>query len=253
MAVALPRSADLVVALLAVVKAGGGYLPVDSTYPGGPAGVHARGRRPGVRPDHGGRRATRLPGPAIPAVRLDDPDGRRRLGAPVRRHRSPTRTGARRCDPDDVAYVIYTSGSTGRPKGVVVSHRNVVDAVRQHRGAGSGSTTTDVWTMFHSYAFDFSVWELWGALLYGGTLVVVDYYHRPLAGAVPASCCARERVTVLNQTPTAFYQLAEADRVGRARDPPALALRYVVFGGEALDLGQLGRWYARHGDRAPRW
>ncbi|MBF6209389.1 AMP-binding protein, partial [Streptomyces gardneri] len=102
---------------------------------------------------------------------------------------------------------------------------------------------TDVWTLFHSYAFDFSVWELWCALAHGGTVVVVDY----LTSRSPEQLrelLIQERVTVLNQTPSAFYQLVEADR---AADAGELALRYVVFGGEALDLRKLGRWYERHG------
>uniref|UniRef100_UPI00056CDD2D AMP-binding protein n=1 Tax=Streptomyces griseus TaxID=1911 RepID=UPI00056CDD2D len=99
----------------------------------------------------------------------------------------------------------YTSGSTGRPKGVVVPHANVVrlfSATDEWFGFGSD----DVWTLFHSYAFDFSVWELWGPLLYGGRLVVVPFEVSRSAGDFLA-LLAREGVTVLNQTPSAFYQL----------------------------------------------
>ncbi|MFE2196478.1 amino acid adenylation domain-containing protein, partial [Streptomyces olivaceus] len=150
--------------------------------------------------------------------------------------------------PDAPAYVIYTSGSTGRPKGVVVPHANVVrllSATDEWFAFGSD----DVWTLFHSYAFDFSVWELWGPLLYGGRLVVVPFEVSRSAGEFLA-LLAREGVTVLNQTPSAFYQLMQADR-----DDPAtgdrLALRYVLFGGEALDLGRLASWYERRGDGGP--
>ncbi len=130
--------------------------------------------------------------------------------------------------------MIYTSGSTGKPKGVAVSHRNVVElfANAQPRFGFDGS---DVWTLFHSYAFDFSVWELWGGpLLYGGTVVVVDY----LTSRSPEQfreLVVRERVTVLNQTPSAFYQFAEADRMA-GDSAGSLSLRHVIFGGEALDL-----------------
>ena len=117
-----------------------------------------------------------------------------------------------------------------------------------------GFDAEDVWTLFHSFAFDFSVWELWGPLLYGGRLVVVDYYTSRSPEQF-LELLRREQVTVLNQTPSAFYQLAEADRnaapaVSQARPNVVapLALRYVVFGGEALDLRRLADWVARHGD-----
>jgi fengycin family lipopeptide synthetase B len=150
--------------------------------------------------------------------------------------------------PENLAYVIYTSGSTGKPKGVMVTHANVVRLFTAtedwyHFDAG------DVWTLFHSYAFDFSVWEIWGALFYGGRLVVVPY----LVSRSPEQfyqLLQRERVTVLNQTPSAFRQLIRAEEVvGQAAD---LALRYVIFGGEALELESLRPWYERHGDHKPQ-
>ncbi|WP_031102350.1 non-ribosomal peptide synthetase, partial [Streptomyces sp. NRRL WC-3723] len=150
--------------------------------------------------------------------------------------------------PDHPAYVIYTSGSTGRPKGVVVAHRNVVrlfDATRKWFGFGPD----DVWTLFHSYAFDFSVWELWGALLHGGRLVVVPYEVSRTPDAF-LDLLADHGVTVLNQTPSAFYQLAQAD--ADASSPGReLALRIVVFGGEALQPSRLADWYRCHPDDTP--
>ncbi len=145
--------------------------------------------------------------------------------------------------PDDLAYVIFTSGSTGHPKGVAVTHRNVL-TLFANAEPRFGFGPDDVWTLFHSYAFDFSVWELWGPLLYGGRLVVVDY----LTSRSPelfAQLVRREGVTVLNQTPSAFYQFDEADRT-LAADTAPLALRYVVFGGEALDPARLADWFDRH-------
>ncbi|MCJ0905033.1 amino acid adenylation domain-containing protein [Rhodococcus sp. ARC_M6] len=146
--------------------------------------------------------------------------------------------------------MIYTSGSTGRPKGVQVPHSTVAKLFANTESV-YGFDESDVWTMFHSYAFDFSVWELWGPLLYGGTLVVVDY----VTSRSPEQfleLLARERVTVLNQTPSAFYQLAEADRlVSEAGAAPALSLRWVVFGGEALELRRLSEWFGRRGDVSP--
>src|ERR1700720_643260 len=112
--------------------------------------------------------------------------------------------------PESVAYVIYTSGSTGRPKGVQVTHRNVARLLAATAG-WFGFGEQDVWTLFHSYAFDFSVWELWGALAHGGRLAVVPSL---LTRSPPEflAFLARERVTVLNQTPAAFYALIQADR-----------------------------------------
>ncbi|MEU3831006.1 amino acid adenylation domain-containing protein, partial [Streptomyces sp. NPDC029080] len=157
----------------------------------------------------------------------------------------PTHNPTHTTHPHHPAYVIYTSGSTGRPKGVVNTHHNVVrlfDATRRWFDFGPD----DVWTLFHSYAFDFSVWELWGALLHGGRLVVVSYEVSRTPGAF-LDLLAEHGVTVLNQTPSAFHQLAQADASG----PRRLALRLVVFGGEALRLSRLADWYRRHPDDAP--
>lgn len=140
---------------------------------------------------------------------------------------------------DAAAYVIYTSGSTGRPKGVVVPHRNVyalIEAVGDF-----GLCAQDVWTLFHLASFDFSVWELWGCLLTGGQLVVVPYLVTRSPGEF-LTLLATERVTVLSQTPSAMSNLIEAD----ARGGMELSLRLVVLGGEPLDVQILGRWFERH-------
>ncbi|WP_232632058.1 AMP-binding protein, partial [Methylobacterium sp. Leaf118] len=151
--------------------------------------------------------------------------------------------------PHHPAYVIYTSGSTGTPKGVVVTHQNVVrlfaSTAHQYRFGPD-----DVWTMFHSYAFDFSVWEIWGPLLHGGTLVVVPFAISRSPAAF-LELLASERVTVLNQTPSAFYQLVEEEHANPAARFD-LSLRTIIFGGEALDFGRLRTWYARHPIDRPR-
>ncbi|WP_258079807.1 non-ribosomal peptide synthase/polyketide synthase [Nocardia cyriacigeorgica] len=246
-AVALPRSAELVVALLAVVKAGGGYLPIDPAYPADRIEYVLDDARPVCAITSAATELARgwFGGPVIDIALTDpaDPDN-------AEQGRCASITDADRrapLDPAATAYVIYTSGSTGRPKGVVVPHRNVLrllDNTQRHFEFGP----SDVWTLFHSYAFDFSVWELWGALLHGGTLVVVDYYTSRSPQQF-RELLAAEGVTVLNQTPSAFYQLAAADLAEPARDD--LVLRYVIFGGEALEPQRLTGWFARY-HRTPR-
>jgi amino acid adenylation domain-containing protein len=148
----------------------------------------------------------------------------------------------------NLAYVIYTSVSAGRTKGTLVSHYNVTRLFEATR-PWFEFTGRDVWTLFHSYAFDFSVWELWGALLYGGRLVVVPY----TVSRSPAAfyeLLSKERVTVLNQTPSAFRQLMQAEEA--AGVSPDLTLRLIIFGGEALELQSLKPWFERHGDRRPQ-
>ncbi|WP_160096783.1 non-ribosomal peptide synthetase, partial [Rhodococcus sp. T7] len=248
-AIALPRSLDLVVAVLAVVKSGGGYLPVDVTYPADRIAYMLADADPQLMISTSqelGSVPVMDVVSGIETVLLDTED--------LSEFGSSTITDSDRLWPlrsESTAYVIYTSGSTGQPKGVAVSHRNVVElfANAQPKFGFDGS---DVWTMFHSYAFDFSVWELWGPLLHGGTLVVVDFITSRSPEEL-RELVVREGVTVLNQTPSAFYQFAEADRVAADSGFAAqLPLRHVIFGGEALDLGQLSRWFDRHGDQAPR-
>ena len=151
-----------------------------------------------------------------------------------------------RVNPHNLAYVIYTSGSTGQPKGALLTHANVLrlfEASAEHFSFGAD----DVWTLFHSCAFDFSVWEIFGALLYGGKLVIVPHavsrspedFHALLT---------EQQVTVLNQTPSAFNPLISVACAAQQN----LALRYVIFGGEALDVPSLKPWFDHFGDSSPQ-
>ena len=240
-AVCLPRSPDLMMALLAVVKAGGAYVPLDPDYPRERLAFLLEDSRAPVVVTRAGLSAglSEILGGDIRAVLLDG-------DAPTIARRSP-RPLAGDSRPDRPAYVIYTSGSTGRPKGVVVTHRNVArlfTATEPWFGFGK----EDVWTLFHSFAFDFSVWEIWGALLYGGRLVVVPYWVSR-APDVFCDLLRREGATVLNQTPSAFRQLIPVACRDSVRDLP---LRLVIFGGEALDPRHLAPWFERFGDLRPR-
>ncbi|MEV4973972.1 amino acid adenylation domain-containing protein [Streptomyces scopuliridis] len=246
-ALALPRSVEMLVALLATLKAGAAYLPLDPAYPAERIAFMLADAAPDVvLTDRAGAERLRETGAAEPLV-LDDP----RTAAEVAGRASGDVTDTERrapLDPRHPAYMIYTSGSTGRPKGVVVPHHNVLRLFAA-TGHWFRFGAEDVWTLFHSYAFDFSVWEIWGPLLHGGKLVVVP--HEVSRSPVEfLRLLARERVTVLNQTPSAFHQLMRADRENPGIGAE-LALRYVVFGGEALDPRRLESWYERHPDDAP--
>jgi len=235
----LERTNELVVALLAILKAGGAYLPIDLAYPAERLAFMLDDARAPVLLTQ-----TKLLGtlPATQARILCVDEILARPGPVEEESNLPPQSG-----PDDPAYVIYTSGTTGKPKGSLITQRNVVrlfPATEHWYGFGEH----DVWTLFHSSAFDFSVWEIWGALLYGGRLVVVPF----LVSRSPEAfyeLLVKEQVTVLNQTPSAFRQLIQAEE---SLGQKPLALRYVIFGGEALEMQSLRPWFERHGDRQPK-
>jgi len=239
--VLLERTPHLVAALLGVSKAGAAYVPLDPTHP--PERLRY------VLEDTGAV-ALVFEGELADELLGDPAEG---TGPwPIRWSEIPAEPVAEALlalptpGPEDLAYAIYTSGSTGRPKGVLVAHGQVVrlfDATAERFGFGP----EDVWSFFHSAAFDFSVWEIWGALLHGGRLEVVPYWVSRSPEGTHA--LLRERgVTVLNQTPSAFRQLVAAD----ASSPEGLdTLSWVIFGGETLDPRSLDPWWRRYGADGP--
>ncbi|MCX5045453.1 amino acid adenylation domain-containing protein, partial [Aldersonia sp. NBC_00410] len=244
-AVVLPRSEDLVVAALAVAAAGGGYLPLDPRYPGDRIAFVLDDADPVCVVVHG-REDLAGVSTSVPVLCLGEMEMSGVSGAPV--------ADAERAAPlraSNLAYVIYTSGSTGRPKGVQVPHASVV-ALFDNTDTFFGFDATDVWSMFHSFAFDFAVWELWGPLVHGGSLVVIDWETSRSPDRF-RRLVADTQVTVLSQTPSAFALFDAADSAAdEETGVPALALRWVVFGGEALDPRRLSAWWHRHGSVGPR-
>ncbi|NWB94193.1 amino acid adenylation domain-containing protein [Pseudomonas agarici] len=231
------RGFAMIVGLLAILKAGGAYVPLDPHAPRerlayiveDSAMALLLGEQPLLES---------LPTPAgLVKLNLDDSVTGYDEGEP----QVPMSS-------DHLAYVIYTSGSTGKPKGTLLPHHNVLRLFAATE-CWFGFGAQDVWTLFHSYAFDFSVWEIFGALLYGGRLVIVPHETSRSPEEFHALLC-REQVTVLNQTPSAFKQLMQVACADSVRS--SSALRYVVFGGEALDVKTLRPWFERYGDHSPQ-
>ncbi|MDJ0674319.1 MAG: amino acid adenylation domain-containing protein [Calothrix sp. MO_167.B42] len=236
--ICLERSPELILAMLGVVKAGGVYVPVDPAYP--------RDRIEYTVTDCQAQLILTTTGlssllpPSVPTVLMDGEDGFDLEPT------TPPMEG--NSTPEQGAYVIYTSGSTGKPKGVLVSQHNVTRLFTSTEH-WYGFNQDDTWTFFHSFAFDFSVWEIWGALLYGGKLVIVPYGQ----SRDPRSflqLVREQKVTVLNQTPSAFTQFLLAEEAALTTEPTSL--RYIIFGGEALNLQSLRPWFERHGEERTR-
>ncbi|WP_102796132.1 non-ribosomal peptide synthetase [Bowmanella denitrificans] len=237
-AICLSPSVDLLVSILAVLKSGAAYLILDPAHPSQRLDYYLLDARVSLLiSDH-------LHAPLLAKLEnhpeciwLDDVSA-----AEDQHHFNPPLAS----DADSMAYVIYTSGSTGQPKGVCINQGNVLRLFKATE-SDFAFDQHDVWTLFHSCAFDFSVWEMWGAWLYGGKLVVVP----PAISRDPDrfyQLVAQQGITVLNQTPSAFSQFIGKDSKLRAQ----LSLRYVVFGGEALDFAALRPWIEVHGDCVPK-
>ncbi|MCC5621781.1 non-ribosomal peptide synthetase [Nostoc sp. CHAB 5715] len=230
---------DMVIGLLAILKAGGAYVPLDPSYPQERLAFILQDAQILVllTQQH---LTENLPQHQTKVVYLDTD------WETIAQQNSQNLINE--CTSNNLAYIIYTSGSTGQPKGVLVNHANVVRLLAATE-SWYNFNQHDVSTLFHSIAFDFSVWEIWGALLYGGKLVLVPYW----LSRSPEDfykLLSTQQVTVLNQTPSAFSQLIQAEESLETRNK--LSLRLVIFGGEALQIESLRPWFKRHGDQSPQ-
>ena len=228
-AICLERSPSLIAAMLAVLKAGAAYLPIDCRFPARRIELTTE-QAQCVLADQA--TSGRLSGVALPVVNIES--------AAAGIFRASTRNPAHvAAHIEQVAYLMYTSGSSGQPKGTLVTHRNVTrlfaSAFQLYPLQAGG-----VWSFFHSIAFDFSVWEIFGALLTGGRVVVTPYWTARAPDRF-AELIRREGVTMLSQTPSAFQQLLTIGRLTQG-GPESLDLRWVVFGGEALYMRPVGKF-----------
>jgi amino acid adenylation domain-containing protein/non-ribosomal peptide synthase protein (TIGR01720 family) len=237
--ICLERSIEMLVGLLGILKAGAAYVPLDPSYPPERLAYMLEDSAVSVLLTKEPLLES-LPQQQVRVVCLDT------HWQVIEQHiRNNPKTGV---TSDNLAYVIYTSGSTGRPKGVLIPHKNVIRLFAATQSWYHFSAN-DVWTNFHSIAFDFSVWEIWGALFYGGRLIIVPYWISRDSNAF-YNLLNWEAVTVLNQTPSAFHQLIRIEEVRKTKQQ--LNLRLVIFGGEALELRSLKPWFEQHGDQKPQ-
>lgn len=230
----LHPSVDLVVAMLATLRAGAAYVPLSVRQP--------VARAAAVRRACGSR--TVLTHARMPADAVADVTGDATALTLELLEDPPSSDPLPRFGPDHLAYIVFTSGSTGSPNGVMVSHRNVVGLMRA-TAARWRLGRDDVWLLFHDPAFDFSVWEIWGSLTTGGRLVIPSDENRTRGGTMLVRLIREHGVTVLNQTPSAFTAWNDADRLAGPGDS---ALRLVVLGGEAIRRADTDDWLRRHPD-----
>ncbi|NRB37618.1 MAG: amino acid adenylation domain-containing protein [Pseudomonadales bacterium] len=226
----LERSCELIIAILAILKTGAAYIPLDPHAP--------KDRINFILKDANVKHVISSQNLAedIEVKNIFAVDKLQSTLASL-----PTDNLNIYIPNDSIAYIIYTSGTTGKPKGCLVSHANLARLFTA-TDKQFNFTEDDVWTLFHSYAFDFSVWEIWGALLYGGKLSIIPQWMTRVPDAFYQHLID-EKVTILNQTPSAFSQLISIDAQSESK---LLSLRKVIFGGEALDFNALQQWISKH-------
>ncbi len=224
------RSCDLIIGIFGILKAGGAYVPIDPEYPSQRIEYMIKDSELAVILTQSHLNSIIFEDFAGELINLDQDE---LLTKQSKENLANIST------PDNLAYIIYTSGSTGKPKGMMIEHFNVVRLLKS-QPSNYDFNENDVWTLFHSYCFDFSVWEIFGALLFGGKLVIVDAESRINSESFLA-LCKREKVTVLNQTPQAFYNFINAE-LELAEHTLNEHLRYVIFGGDTLNFSKLIPW-----------
>ena len=243
----LDRSEHMIISILAVLKAGGVYVPIDPEYPDERIAYILNDTKTKIILTNIIHTKRIKKDKKLAIIAVDDSAFMKK----VNKH-AITNSKIKGLTSSNLAYVIYTSGTTGNPKGVMQLHSNVMRlfTATDHWFKFSDK---DVWTMFHSYVFDFSIWEIWGALVHGGKLVIPNSNKvRDLESFY--DMCKKEKVTILNQTPTAFYQFIEIakNKTSKANGEKLFNLRYVVFGGERLNLIKLKPWFILYGYKQPK-
>lgn len=230
-AIRLNKSLEMIIGILAIMKAGACYLPIDLSYPQERVSFMLKDSNAKLFLTNALHKDDLEI--SISSILIDLSNEEIYTGN--------TQNLNIAIKPEDSIYIIYTSGSTGTPKGVELMHRNIVRLLKNDHFLFDFSDK-DIWTMFHSCAFDFSVWEMYGALLYGGKLILVP----ELIAKDPSKfldLLRKEKVTVLNQTPTYFYNLSDMELL---KDDDNLCIRYIIFGGEALNPKFLQEWHIKY-------
>ncbi len=231
----LEPSLETIISILAIIKAGGAYIPLDSNYPQERLNYILKDSKIEI---------------LITKSDLNKLDFQEKFifldqEQEIIEQKSESNPNSD-VTPNNLLYVIYTSGTTGQPKGVMINHYNVVNLFEMVK-TYFNFNENDIWTQFHSYSFGFSVWEIWGALLHGGKLVIIpntithspeDFYDLII----------QEKVTILSQTPTAFRLLTHVDK---SKEKELFSLRYIIFSGESLETYLLKSWFDKYGDSKP--
>lgn len=244
--VCLERSEYTVITLLAVLKTGGAYVPVNPHYPDNRIAYILSDAKPSIALTNA-KHTNKLQGlisntkQMVSVIAIDN-QIQQFNGLEEDENLNTAATS------QHLAYVIYTSGTTGKPKGVLQQHNNVIrlfEATREWYQFNDH----DVWTLFHSYVFDFSVWEIWGALFHGGKLIIPStdqIRDLPLFYEL----CHKEKVTVLNLTPAVLYHFIQL--ACDIPDKKLTNLRYIVSGGDKLNLFKLSDWFELYGEQRPK-